>query len=67
MRAIEVPQALDVREEHQGDEVQGRQVGQIPLHVWQDEEAKGVRLWGGTKEYFLSFLLTQDDRVYPRK
>ena len=65
MRVVEVSQTLDVGEKHQGDEVQGRQVGEIPLHIWQDEEAKGIRLWRRTKEYFLSFRSTRDDLVYP--
>lgn len=42
--AIEISQALDVGKKHQGNEVQGRKVGEVPLHVWQDEEAEGVRL-----------------------
>jgi hypothetical protein len=58
MRAIEVPQALDVREKHQGDEIQGCDVGEIPLHVWQDEKAKGGRLWWGAEKDFLSFRST---------
>jgi hypothetical protein len=45
MREIEVSQALDVWEKRQGDEIQGCEVGEIPLHVWQDEEAERVRLW----------------------
>ena len=67
MRVVEVSQTLNVGEKHQGDEVQGGQVGEIPLHVWQDQEAKGVRLGWRTKEYFLSFRLTRDDHVYPVK
>jgi len=58
MRAIEVPQALDVRKKRQGDEVQGCGVGEIPLHVRQDEEAKGGRLWRRAVKYFLSFRST---------
>jgi hypothetical protein len=44
MREIEVSQALDVWEKCQGDEIQGCKVSEIPLHVWQYEEAEGVRL-----------------------
>lgn len=50
VRAIEVSQALDVGSEHQGDEVQRRDVGQVPFHVWQDEETERVcRRWRAEK------------------
>jgi hypothetical protein len=65
MREIEVSQALDVREKCQGDEVQGCEVSEIPLHVWQDEEAEGVRLWRRAEKDFLSFRSTRDDLIYP--
>jgi hypothetical protein len=65
MREIEVSQALDVWEKHQGDEIQRCEVSEIPLHVWQDEEAEGVRLGRGAEEDFLSFRSTRDDLVYP--
>jgi hypothetical protein len=65
MRAIEVPQTLDVWEKCQSDEVQGCEANEIPLHVWQDEEAEGVRLWGRAEKDFLSFGSTRDDLVYP--
>lgn len=58
MGAVEVSQVLDVGEKCQGDEVQGCDVSEIPLHVWQDEEAKGVRLWWRAEKYFLSFRST---------
>jgi hypothetical protein len=65
MRTIEVPQALDVGEKHQGDEVQGCSVNEIPLHVRQNEEAKRGRLWRRAEKYFLSFRSTRDDLLYP--
>ena len=65
MREIEVSQALNVWEKCQGDEIQGCEVCEIPLHVWQDEEAEGVRLWRRAEEDFLSFRSTRDDLVYP--
>ena len=65
MRAIEVSQALDVWEKCQGDEIQGCEVSEIPLHVWQDEEAQGVRLWRRAEKNLLGFRTTRDDLVYP--
>lgn len=65
MREIEVSQALDIWEKRQGDEIQGCEVSEIPLHVWQDEETEGVRLWRRAEKYFLSFRSTRDDLVYP--
>jgi hypothetical protein len=65
MRAIEVSQALDVGEKRESDEVQGCNVSEIPLHVWQDEKTKGIRLWRRAEEYFLSFRSTRDDLLYP--
>jgi len=65
VRAVEVPQALDVGEERQGDEVQGRDGFEIPLHVWQDEEAKRVRRGWRAEEYLLGFRSTRDDFFYP--
>lgn len=65
MRGIEVPQALDVWEKCQGDEIQRCEVSEIPLHVWQDKEAEGVCLWRRAEENFLSFRSTGDDFVYP--
>ncbi len=65
MRAIEVSQALDVREKHQGDKVQGRGVSEIPLHVWQDEEPKRVCVWRRTENNFLGFRSARDDLLYP--
>ncbi len=65
MRAIEVSQTLNVWEMCQSDEVQGSEVNKIPLHVWQDEEAEGVRLWRRAEKDFLSFRSTRDDLVYP--
>ena len=65
MRAIEVPQALDVGEKRESDEVQGCDVSEIPLHVWQNEKPKGIRLWRGAEEYFLSFRSTRYDILYP--
>lgn len=66
MREIEVSQALDVREERQGDEIQGREVREVPLHVWKNEEAeRRVRLWRRAEEDFLGFGSTGDDLVYP--
>jgi len=65
MRAIEVSQALDVWEKCQGDEIQSCEVSEIPLHVWQDEEAQGVRLWRRAEKDLLGFRTTRDDLVYP--
>jgi len=65
MREIEVSQALDVWEKCQGDEIQGWEVSEIPLHVWQDEEAEGVCLWRRAEKDFLNFGSTGDDLVYP--
>lgn len=58
MRAIEVSQVRDVGEKCQGDEVQGCDGSEIPLHVRQDEEAKGVCLWWRAEKYLLSFRST---------
>jgi hypothetical protein len=65
MRAIEVSQTLNVRKEHQGDEVQGRDVGEIPFHVRQDEETERVCHRRRAEKYFLSLRPTRDDLVYP--
>jgi hypothetical protein len=45
VRAIEVSQTLDVGEEHEGDEVQGRGASEVPFHVGQDEETEWVCRW----------------------
>jgi len=65
MRVIEVSQALNVWDKYQGDEIQGCEVSEIPLHVWQDKETEGVRLWRRAEKDFLSFRSTRDDLVYP--
>ena len=65
MRAIEVSQALDVWEKCQGDEIQGCEVNEIPLHVWQDEETEGILLWRRAENDFLSFGSTRYNLVYP--
>jgi hypothetical protein len=65
MREVEVSQALDVWEKCQGDEIQGCEVSEIPLHVWYDEEAKRVRFWRRAEKDFLSFRSTRNDLVYP--
>lgn len=65
MRTIEISQTLDIWEEHQGDEVQGRDVGEIPFHVRQNEETERVcRRWRAEK-YFLGLRPTREDIVYP--
>lgn len=64
MRAIEVSQTLDIGEEHQGDEVQGRDVGEVPFHVRQDEETERVCRWRAEK-YFLGLRPTREDIAYP--
>jgi hypothetical protein len=65
MRTLEVPQALDVGEKHQGDKVQGCSVSEIPLHVRQDEEAKRSCLWRRAEKYFLNLRSARNDLLYP--